>query len=1351
VVMLDMTGSMSDDGMEAAELATIAFMEKIVKNEDGSYNENRIAVYAFNSGDSSPYELVSLKKITSDSELATATTAIKTASDKQASGGTPFDEAASKCKDVLAAAKTDGTGNDRQQFCVFMSDGGPTSYKGSDGYTYYGGNNTSGDRAITSYIGGYTSSSSSSWTYNLPTEYYTDAMKTAKVTVYTVGLLLQNVPSSPSPYSSMTASTYDSTTDTLTTIGSHYYFTSTILKNMASDSSKYIDIFNVDNADKATAAFESIAMSILQAATDITVEDQITDEYTMIFDVPTGSVKIDGEDSDLADQEFYIEFGKYALDENHERTTFTSVTKLYLENTNGTLSAKDSTDPVFEAKTIGDKGTLYYWTTDGRYASEASVTYTNSDATYYFIPYGMKSTDSDYDADVWFNMTSGAYANGTVDSATNMSENLVIATPYFVYNASDKMIYWTVDKLDTYEYTLSYFLYLNDSATEVATSNETDPGPYPTNDHAYITYTNFQGNDCRQVFPIPQLTWNGAQVSYVFYLVNAAGQPINKSGQVVDFANATFITDVYTEAVVWNKAGETSTGTGELSADWLAVSKLPEEYDIYDEQARYVLNVYENADGTAIKNQFTISGDTAANISSSLNTRLNLDTTANTVSVSTTKVYNTKAGEKISAYGTYTSADSNMTGFDFANTTVAFAVVWQPRLVPDVVVVDYGLDVLINVVQNDILQNKVTGIGLGNSAYGNIAMNTGVSTSSKLGTAALTIDGNTISIENETSVRFHQGDMEFNKAVEFYYETPVEFWEGSDPTEGFMYSSVTVIPATTIYYEDEFVTCSGYTWDYTANSWASNDSLWKVEGTTSNSTQAQDRPGDSLIGAIDANNLYGYDGAYADMSTYSNGSAKMVTVDYDNYATAAFTFWGTGFDIISLTSDLTGGITMDVYAGDASSTTLATYTTSDGTTAKHQYAVDTFYGYKYENGQWVVDPSADDALYQVPVMKLTDLTYGQYTVKIKVTHNALFDHGQRPAVDEDDLDSYDFYLDAIRIYDPANDGANDTSGKIAAAYIADGEGWPSYIELRDGLISRDTLGNADTTEVIVGEVFIDGDPTVDDNQISDYISYGPNNEVYLASGQSIAFLVSAPADLDKLNIGISSADGNAGTYTITNIAETANEEKGLDAGDDYNAKTFTVRTTTDMYYDLSDWKDDIIVIKNIGDSGIISLTNIKSTYKSDPAGNVTTIPGTEAQTVALNDSPLLRMAAAPLAVNAEQETTAPTEVVETAEPELTYVYMTAEAAQLVLANLNSSAEEIPDETEPEETEPTVPDETEPEETEPTVPDETEPEVTTPEETEPTVPGETEPGEESDNGRFWEIIGIIIGLIGKIFG
>jgi hypothetical protein len=87
--------------------------------------------------------------------------------------------------------------------------------------------------------------------------------------------------------------------------------------------------------------------------------------------------------------------------------------------------------------------------------------------------------------------------------------------------------------------------------------------------------------------------------------------------------------------------------------------------------------------------------------------------------------------------------------------------------------------------------------------------------------------------------------------------------------------------------------------------------------------------------------------------------------------------------------------------------------------------------------------------------------YGHYKVEIVASYAPLFDHGKCKCGTEVDKQlikcgacanssecsctantcaecfSYDFYLDAIRIYDPANDGVNDNV--IKDAYIADGE------------------------------------------------------------------------------------------------------------------------------------------------------------------------------------------------------------------------------------------------------------------------------------------------------------------------
>ncbi len=949
--------------------------------------------------------------------------------------------------------------------------------------------------------------------------------------------------------------------------------------------------YKITTADELDSAFKSIGHDITYAATNVVVTDKVDDEYTMIFGIPQSQYADHSQAvaDALSGQEFYIEFLEYALDANHERTTSTSKLKLYLGVTgntyyaatayNSTNGANKFADPVFTAK--ANSSAKGYWSQVSSAAAGAGeLVITVGGTNWKFMEDGSGT----------HNVTAGAYAYGTIDSVTNMSTDLVIVTPYFAYCAKTRMLAWTVERLTTVEYALNYFLYLDNSAADIGEDTETKEGPYPTNDYAYITYTNFNGSDCRQEFPIPRLTWNGAQVSYVFYLVNENGDPINKSGQVVDFANATFVTDVYTKHIIWNDDSTPETdssaaveGIAYLDANWEALNLLPEGYDLYDTAAKYELMVYEDHEGNVLNNFFTISGSPEG-------TEIVCDPYTHTLmSDDTTKVYNTKAGTKYSAYGTYTK--ENAADIDFTNTTVAFAVVWHATLIPDVVVVDYGLDVLIDVVRNDMLANIVTGISDNNNGYG-AAMNDGINTAgSKFGTADLTIAGNTISIENENQIRFHQGDMEFKNYVKFYYESPVSYYEGGNSRSGHLYSSVTVIPATTIYYEDNFVTYESFTWnggwqavDKTSDKW-----VWSQDGTTSTATQAQDRPGASLIsGSIDADNIYGYDGAYADMSTHSNGSAMKATVDYDNKGTASFTFWGTGFDVISLTSNATGSIYLEVY--DQNNNLVV------------DRMVDTYYGYKQvagdadhdgeiEEGEmiWVVDPAANDSIYQVPVIQANDLTYGKYTAKIIASYNEHYDH-----VDPSNANgSYDFYLDAIRIYDPANDGASDgtVDTTIENAYVADHEGWPSYIELRDKLIGSKSFADMASQE---GMVFIDGDPEVGDAQLADYIAYGPNNEVYLAAGQSVAFQVDAPAILDRIHIGIKSADGSDVSYTIKNVAGN---------GSVTNQKTFTLNTSTDMYYDMTEWKDGIVVITNSGNSGILSITNIKSTYTEKPAGN----------------------------------------------------------------------------------------------------------------------------------------------------
>lgn len=368
--------------------------------------------------------------------------------------------------------------------------------------------------------------------------------------------------------------------------------------------------------------------------------------------------------------------------------------------------------------------------------------------------------------------------------------------------------------------------------------------------------------------------------------------------------------------------------------------------------------------------------------------------------------------------------------------------------------------------------------------------------------------------------------------------------------------SVYVIPATSVYYEDSFATFTNA--NGTKNVAQVDNAakgIWTkvTDGTTqTNVNQALEELG----GTTNTKNVYGYDPAYAGSSKFSMGSATKVTVDAntaDNgqWPTATFTFKGTGFDVISLTDNTSGAIFVDVYKGTATS----------GNSVK-SYAVNNYYSYKQnENGQWVVSKDGNNALYQIPVMKVSGLDYGEYTAVIRVAYSSFFDQTTK--------NEYNFWLDAIRVYDPM--------GKDNATYGQDNEGYPQYIKLRDSLVG----GTATAKD---GSVFIDG---ADKATIDQYKNGGPNNEVYLAYGQAISFTIPANTNIASIQIGAKAPNGTANM--------TVNNTGAVNGG---------ISTATEMYYKLDVQPGQQVTISNTGD-GILSLTNLKITFKTNPNATVT--------------------------------------------------------------------------------------------------------------------------------------------------
>ena len=372
--------------------------------------------------------------------------------------------------------------------------------------------------------------------------------------------------------------------------------------------------------------------------------------------------------------------------------------------------------------------------------------------------------------------------------------------------------------------------------------------------------------------------------------------------------------------------------------------------------------------------------------------------------------------------------------------------------------------------------------------------------------------------------------------------------------------NVYIIPASNVYYEDSLAA-------FTNGKGAALGADWSIVGTATDeqksATQALEQLGSSGI--------YGKDAAYNSSSMLSMGTAHKVTVTANMANTAAwkeqpasawptaqFTFKGTGFDIISLTDNTSGAIVVDVYNGNS----------TDDQNLKDSYLVNNYYGYKQdENGNWVVAAEKDkNALYQIPVMKVTGLDYGEYTAVIRVFYNSFFDKNYS---EENNNNQYSFWLDAVRIYDPM--------GVDRTEYKDDHEGYPQYIKLHDTLASS----NVKTT------LFIDGKK---DATIAEYANYGPNNEVYLMNGQAITFKLTG-ADVNKIASVQIGAKAPKGTANL-NVNKTDIVSGGLS-------------TATEMYYQIATVGGQF-TITNTGD-GILSLTNLKITYSAKSSVSLGTL------------------------------------------------------------------------------------------------------------------------------------------------
>lgn len=981
-----------------------------------------------------------------------------------------------------------------------------------------------------------------------------------------------------------------------------------VLRNIASSDEYFYDI---TEASQLQGAFEQFA-SLIKSADNAVFTDQMGEAFDLITYNKRTFTTNDGTTKTITYNPI-VQLKQYQL--YHRSEIGSTVDDVVV--TESMVGNRKPVEPVvLETVVFNDDGTAAYSTHVDRDGDGNYGVVRNADGSFSINDEADNILIDDviYAANFWYNTSKTE--TKFVDSAAGTE-----AAAAAIQSLTPETFMWKVGIVPENELVLTYSVYLEGSMEGLRPA-----GTYDTNTHAELNYVNYLGNDCELVVPTPKLPWDQATVGYAFYLVNENGDPIinQTTGELGSFERSVEITRPVYQDFMLNSGGQI------LPGRVVASEVLPEGYVLFDEAAEYTVSM--NSDGTGT---YSVKKG---------------------VERATTYIQGLQE-EDINPVG-----DHEATNFATANTIVWFAVYADVRAVPDTVVIDYGLPVEIDVLGNDPMMGdygELAYVGAPEVITDEDAYRQAAEENEDLKLWQYLVDldiDQTAKFETtEANGKFGKAEIiksatEANGKIRYTLNTSNGMqmkeeetfvyavdYTGSVSTQGYYYSTVTVIPATAIYYEDSFVQYSVFDMD---SNIIAND--WDSDGTQTDAEQAQDRPGEYSLPEVDADNIYGYDGAYTEMAAYSMGAVKKVTVNSQQFAEAQFTFWGTGFDIISLTSNTSGTITVSVYK--TSEFINADGINNYGAKPVETHMVDTYYGYQYVGGEWVVDTDAADTLYQVPVMKVSGLGYDQYTALITVWYEESLDHqghGQ-----------YDFYLDAVRIYDPANDGEDNKV--IEDAYVADGEGWPEYFELRNLIIGTETFDSLED-EAVGGIVFIDNKQNYDAGySIADYTNFGPNNELYLAPGQAIAFNLAVPDDVSAIQLAMKSVGGTADVQYYT-AAKSDGEVKTADQ------KTVTVATATDLYYDITSLNNKTVVIRNESGS-ILSITNVKVTYNSAHTDSI----------------------------------------------ESSYFNTTKEDTNLAVASLMMMRPPVSDETGPEETEPA---ETGPVETEP---EEMEPETTTPE-------------------------------------
>lgn len=354
------------------------------------------------------------------------------------------------------------------------------------------------------------------------------------------------------------------------------------------------------------------------------------------------------------------------------------------------------------------------------------------------------------------------------------------------------------------------------------------------------------------------------------------------------------------------------------------------------------------------------------------------------------------------------------------------------RPVDDKIVIDYGLPVEIDVLSNDVYRGdkieltKVTGAEYGNAEIENGKIKYQL-TKQLSGVEVLTYTATVTGSGNSGSTTTTASESNTAK--------------------------VYIIPATTMYYEEDFEGIITYNNSTPAAKWEQ----------VGNSANVQQEPG--VVGTID-DSPYGTDVVYLNNTGDSYGSSMSADVK-ETYAQFKYTFSGKGTAIFARMTTDTGYMRVNIYKGESAT----------GTPVVSLYRDTMILG------------DTLTKLYNVPVYDTNELAYGTYTAVVSI-----YKKGTPTGVSGGSGSK--FYLDGIRIYNPLNE--NDDNVAIAeSAYATDGEANCVINQVRDKLLNEAVDGESGLAWPSDGRYVTFTDTKGRLVTAQEYSSIGPKSEVYL--------------------------------------------------------------------------------------------------------------------------------------------------------------------------------------------------------------------------------------------------------------